>query len=65
MRERNTDKSDAAGAVQELICADGACSEENQGEGAQEFGGEFLRAGVHAKSSGRKIHATGTGEILT
>jgi hypothetical protein len=41
MRERNTDKSDAAGAVQELVCTDGARSEENQGEGAQEFGGEF------------------------
>jgi hypothetical protein len=59
MRERNTDESDATSAVQELIRANGACSKENQGEGAQEFGGEFLRVGVHAKASGPKMHAAG------
>jgi hypothetical protein len=59
VRECNTDESDAAGAVQELIRANGACSKENQGEGAEEFGGEFLRVGVHAKASGRKMYAAG------
>jgi hypothetical protein len=59
MRERNTDESDAASAVQELIRANGTSSKENQREGAQEFGGEFLRVGVHAKASGRKMRTAG------
>ncbi len=51
MRGGDAEEAEAAGAVEELIGADGAGAEEDQREGAEKFGRELLRNVVHTESS--------------
>ena len=47
--ESDADEADIAGAVEELVSAESAFAEKDQGERAEKFGGKFLRVGVHAE----------------
>jgi hypothetical protein len=62
MREGHANEPDISRAVQKLIGAQRAFSEEDQRKGAQALCRKLLRVGVHAESSGPEKHAAGYAE---